>query len=103
VAHFEKNEPLTPSPKVQKSKKARFLISKDPEVIMGKTFPDDEEVTEISAIYGEVPSLVIRGQIIGMEVRTIRDDLTLLEMIVTDFKDSIICKTFVSNEELPAL
>lgn len=97
----DKNEPLTPSPKVQKSKKARFLISKDPEVIMGKTFPDDEEVTEISAIYGEVPSLVIRGQIIGMEVRTIRDDLTLLEMIVTDFKDSIICKTFVSNEELP--
>ncbi|MBR4807058.1 MAG: PHP domain-containing protein, partial [Lachnospiraceae bacterium] len=76
-------------------------ISKDPEVIMGKTFPDDEEVTEISTIYGEVPSLVIRGQIIGMEVRTIRDDLTLLEMILTDFKDSIICKTFVSNEELP--
>ncbi|MBR5336440.1 MAG: PolC-type DNA polymerase III [Lachnospiraceae bacterium] len=84
-----------------KSKKARFGISKDPEVIMGKTFPDDEEVTEISAIYGEIPSIIIRGQIIGMEVRTIKEELTLLEMIVTDFGDSIICKTFVSNEDLP--
>ena len=49
---------------------------------------------------GEV---VIRGQVIELDMREIRNEKTILILSVTDFTDTIVLKIFTRNEMLPAL
>ena len=49
---------------------------------------------------GEV---IIRGQVIDVEAREIRNEKTILIFPVTDFTDSIVIKMFLRNEQVPEI
>ena len=49
---------------------------------------------------GEV---VVRGKIIQLETREIRNEKTIVMFAVTDFTDTIKAKVFTKNERLPEL
>ena len=55
---------------------------------------------EIESPIGEV---VINGMIRSIETREIRNERTILSIVVTDFTDSIVVKMFARNEQLPDL
>ena len=45
--------------------------------------------------------VVIHGQITFLETREIRNEKTIIIFHITDFTDTISCKIFVRNEQLP--
>lgn len=56
---------------------------------------------EIKDIYDEIGEVVIHGQITFLETREIRNEKTIIIFHITDFTDTISCKVFVRNEQLP--
>ena len=44
--------------------------------------------------------ITIRGKVISMETREIRNEKTIIMFAVTDFTDSIMVKMFVRNDQL---
>ena len=72
--------------------------SDNPDVIYGKDFEDG--AMKIEEILGEMGEVVIRGQIIAMDEREIRNEKTILIFDVTDFTDTITIKMFVRNDQL---
>ena len=85
--------------KPAKSYATKTPKSNNPNMLYGRDFEDDE-VTPIEEIIGGIGDVVIKGQIFEMEIREIRDDLSLITFSVTDFTDSIPAKIFVKNEIL---
>lgn len=71
----------------------------DPDIFYGRPFEGDE--TPISEINDEIGEVVVRGKIIQMETREIRNEKTIIIFAVTDFTDSITAKVFTKNEFLP--
>ena len=71
--------------------------SDNPDILYGKEFLGDP--TPISEIVDEIGEVVIRGKIISMEDRALRNEKHLFTFSVTDFTDSIICKIFVYEEQ----
>ena len=45
--------------------------------------------------------MIIRGQVMDVEAREIRNEKTILIFPVTDFTDSIVIKMFLRNEQVP--
>ena len=85
--------------KPKKPEYRRPLKSSDnPDVIYGKDFEDG--VMKIEEILGEMGEVIIRGQIIAMDQREIRNEKTILIFDVTDYTDTITVKMFVRNEQL---
>ncbi len=75
--------------------------SDNPDVIYGR---DPEEATiDIETISGEMGEVTIRGQILTMESREIRNEKTILMFNVTDFTDTITVKMFLENEQVPEI
>ena len=72
--------------------------SENPNVIYG--FDIEGEVSTIDSIEGEIGEIVIRGQILGVEEREIKNEKTIYSFTLTDFTDTIKCKMFCPNEEL---
>ncbi len=73
-----------------------------PDLIFGNDFED--EPVNIDTVFEETgDDVVIRGQVISMEEREIRNEKTIVMFAVTDFTDSIVCKIFVNNEHLEEL
>ncbi|MBE5880898.1 MAG: PolC-type DNA polymerase III [Lachnospiraceae bacterium] len=72
--------------------------SDNPDVIYG--YDIEGELTPIDAIVGEIGEVAIRGQILSVEEREIRNEKTIYSFTVTDFTDTIKCKMFCPNEEL---
>ena len=72
--------------------------SDDPDVLYGRDF--DGEAIPISDIIGEMGDVVIRGRIIFMDRRDIRNDRTILICHITDFTDTIAFKLFVGTEQV---
>ncbi len=70
----------------------------NPDVIYGKDF--DDGAIEIADIVGEMGEVIIRGQVISMDEREIRNEKTIVIFDVTDFTDTITAKLFVHNEHL---
>ena len=75
--------------------------SGNPDVIYGRDF-EDEPIT-IDKIVGEMGEVVIRGQVIELDTREIRNEKTIVILTVTDFTDTIVLKIFVRNEALSDL
>ena len=71
----------------------------DPDIFYGRPFEGDE--TPISEINDEIGEVIVRGKIIQMETREIRNEKTIVIFAVTDFTDSITAKIFTKNEFLP--
>ncbi len=75
--------------------------SNNPDVIYGRDFDDD--VITIDKIVGEMGEVTIRGQVIELDMREIRNEKTILILSVTDFTDTIVIKIFSRNDALPEL
>ena len=73
--------------------------SKDPDVIYGKDC--DGEVVPLEEIADEIGQVVVRGQILKMELREIRRERTIVSFHITDFTDTIVGKIFIANDQLP--
>ena len=70
--------------------------SNHPDVIYGKEIAED--AIPISDVVGEIGLVVIRGQITGCDRRDIKNEKSIIKFTLTDFTDSIRCKTFVPTE-----
>lgn len=70
-----------------------------PDVIYGRDFEGDAITLE--SITGEMGEVIVRGQVIDVEAREIRNEKTILIFPITDFTDSIVVKMFLRNEQVP--
>ena len=80
----------------------RPLKSADnPDVIYGRDFEDG--AMKIEEIQGEMGEVVIRGEVIAMDEREIRNEKVILIFDVTDYTDTITVKMFVRKDQLDEL
>ncbi|MDO4942153.1 MAG: PolC-type DNA polymerase III [Lachnospiraceae bacterium] len=81
------------------SYQSRRVRQSDPDLIYGRNC--DGEIMPISEITEEIGEVVIHGQILNLDMREIRNEKTILMFAITDFTDTIKCKIFVKNIDLP--
>lgn len=74
-------------------------LPEDPSVIYGRNFDGDS--LDIYEIQDEIGEVVVRGKVISTEARELRNEKTLLIFGITDFTDTITCKIFLKNEQVP--
>ena len=79
----------------------RYRKPANTDILYGRDF--DDEVTAIEQIESPIGEVVINGMIRSIETREIRNERTILSIVVTDFTDSIVVKMFARNEQLPDL
>ncbi len=70
----------------------------NPDVLYGRDF--DEEAMPIEDIIGEMGEVVIRGQILKMDKREIKNERTILIYDVTDYTDTMTIKLFAHNDQV---
>ena len=75
--------------------------SDNPDVIYGRDF--EEEALHIEDIIGEMGEVVIRGKVLKLDSREIKNEKTIVMFDVTDFTDTIGIKMFTRNEFVPEL
>ena len=85
----------------RKFESANGKKSMNPDVIYGRDF--DEESMEIEKIDGPIGEVVIRGKILSVDTREIRNEKTIIIFSVTDFTDTIVLKIFAGNDDVPEL
>ena len=76
-----------------------FRKDSNPDVIYGRDF--DGDAVPLENITGEMGEVIIRGQVMDVEAREIRNEKTILIFPITDFTDSIVVKMFLRNEQVP--
>ena len=64
----------------------------------GRSF-DDEEMA-IEKIDGPIGEVTIKGKILTVESREIRNEKTIIMFAVTDFTDTIMLKLFARNDDV---
>ena len=57
----------------------------------------------LSDVVGEMGEITIRGKILKLETREIRNEKTIVMFAITDFTDTIMVKMFTRNEQLPEI
>ena len=72
--------------------------SDNPDVIYGRDFED--ETISLESIQTEMGEVCIRGQIMTLETREIRNEKTIIIFAITDFTDSITVKMFARNDQV---
>ena len=102
----QKHEPKKPAYEKKgefrrKFERDSYKKSTNPDVIYGRDF--EEEPMDIDKIDGPIGEVVIRGQILTLETREIRNEKTIVIFSLTDFTDTIVLKVFSKNEDLPEL
>lgn len=75
--------------------------SDNPDVIYGRD--PEEQPVPIESILGEMGDVTIRGQVLTLETREIRNGKTILMFHVSDFTDTITVKMFLENEQVPEI
>ena len=75
--------------------------SDNPDVIYGRDFED--ESIDIAKIDGPIGEVTIRGKILTVETREIRNERTIVIFSITDFTDTMVVKVFSHNDQLEAL
>lgn len=76
-----------------------FKKSDNPDVIYGRDFED--EIITIEQIAGEMGEVVVRGKVLSLDTREIRNEKTIILFSITDFTDTIMVKMFSKNEAVP--
>ena len=76
-------------------------LPEDKDIFYARNLEGEE--TEIHEIIDEMGEVVVRGKIIQLETREIRNEKTIVMFAVTDFTDTIKAKVFTKNERLPEL
>ncbi len=75
-----------------------YQKSDNPDVLYGREFEGESvKLCEVSEETGEV---IVRGQIVNVDTREIRNERTIVTFTLTDYTDSIKGKMFVKNENL---
>ena len=69
--------------------------SDNPDVIYGRDF--DDEAMSIEDIVGEIGEVAIRGKILNLDKREIKNERTILIFDVTDFSDTMTIKMFAKK------
>jgi DNA polymerase-3 subunit alpha (Gram-positive type) len=78
-----------------------YKKSDQPDVVFGRDF--EEHPLPIEKIDGEMGEVVIRGKVLSLETRAIRNEKTIIIFAVTDFTDTIQIKMFSPNEHVDAI
>ena len=78
-----------------------FKKSDNPDVVYGRDF--EEESIPIEQIAGEMGEVVIRGKVLSLDTREIRNEKTIIMFTITDFTDTIMVKMFAKNEIVPEI
>lgn len=78
-----------------------YKKSDNPDVLYGRDF--EEDAIALDQIIGEMGEVVIRGKILNLETREIRNEKTIVMFHVSDFTDTITVKMFTKNEQLPEI
>ncbi len=71
--------------------------SDNPDVIYGRDFED--EAMAIEDIIGEIGEVTIRGKVLKLDSREIRNEKTIVMFDITDFTDTMTVKLFVRNDQ----
>ena len=72
-----------------------FRRDSNPDVIYGRDF--EGEPVALESITGEMGEVIVRGQVMDVEEREIRNEKTILIFPITDFTDSIVVKMFLRH------
>ncbi len=72
--------------------------SDNPDVLYGRDF--EEDAIPIEDIIGEIGEVVIRGKIIAVDKREIRNEKTIYFFDITDFTDTMTVKIFLRNDQV---
>ena len=78
-----------------------FKRSDHPDVIYGRDF--DGQSLKLCEIEDEMGEVIVRGHVVEIEERPIKNEKTIVSVIITDFTDSIVIKLFMANENLSDL
>ncbi len=81
--------------------KKPYRRSDNPDVIYGRDF--DEEAMRMEDVVGEIGEAVVRGKILNVDRREIRNERTIMIFDVTDFTDTLTIKLFLHNEQVPEM
>ena len=73
--------------------------SDNPDVLYG--YDVEGEIVPMDQILDEMGEITIRGKVLNVEEREIRNEKTIVSFFITDFTDTMKCKMFCPNEELP--
>jgi DNA polymerase-3 subunit alpha (Gram-positive type) len=79
------------------SKQREFKRSDNPDVLYGRDF--DGEPIPIEEITDELGEVIIRGQIMSLESRELKNEKTLFIFNISDYTDTISAKIFVQTEQ----
>ena len=85
----------------EKHRQFQLKRSSRPDVIYGRDFED--ETMDIKDIQGEIGEVCIRGKVLNVEPRDIRNDRTIFIFTLTDFTDTIVTKLFIATEQTAEL
>ena len=83
--------------KFQKKSKA----SDDPNIIYGRDF--EEELIPIEEIQGEMGEVTIKGKILAVDKKTIRNDKSIVIFQISDFTDTITVKIFCREDQMEVI
>ena len=72
--------------------------SDNPDVLYGRDF--DDEVNPLENVQTEMGEVCVRGKIMSLEKREIRNEKTIIIFSITDFTDSITVKMFARNDQV---
>ncbi len=88
----------TQGEKTSKKGPRPVIQSNNPDVVYGRDF--EGESMDIVEIEGEIGEVVIRGSILTVDTREIRNEKTILMFNITDYTDTICFKMFAPNEQV---
>ena len=72
--------------------------SDNPDVLYGRDF--EEEAMKIEDLIGEMGEVCIRGKILNLDKREIKNEKTIIIFDVTDFTDTMTVKMFARNDQV---
>ena len=75
--------------------------SDNPDVIYGRDF--EEEAMKMEELIGEMGEVVIRGKVLKLDLRAIKNEKTIVIFDMTDFTDTMTVKLFLRNDQVPEL
>lgn len=85
-------------PASEKDYRKPLKRSDNPDVLYGKEF--EGEHIALNEVLEDNEEIIIRGQIIAVDEKPIRNEKTIYMFDITDFTDSISIKIFVRNDQL---
>ena len=91
------NKPVEKPVEKEEKKPTKRGKSKDPDVLYGRNV--DGDLFSISDLTAEVGEVVIRGDIINIDLREIKNERYIVSIDLTDYEDSITVKMFAHKDE----